>query len=219
MKKEIRLIKLFDKEYQVLISRKKIKNTYIRVNNNRITVSTNYYTPYVYIESLIKKNQNKIVEMINNNSILPNQLLYLGKKYEVFYQEAKQFSYEFINDKIYFYTKLKENDTLDLFYKEEAKTVLPLRLKLCFEHFSKFKKIHFPELSIRKMKIRFGTCYYTRNRICLNSYLVKYNEEVIDYVIYHELCHFIHHNHGKSFYSLLEKVCPDYKIIKNNLNK
>jgi len=220
MKKKIKLITLFNKEYQVLITRKKIKNTYIRVEDNRIVVSTNNITPYAYIESLIKKNQNKIIELINNNNkLLPNQMLYLGKVYKIICQESSKFSYEVFKEKIIFNTYLSLNESKDLFYKFEAKKIFPYRLRVCYEHFRKFNDIVYPELSIRKMKKRFGTCYYKKNKICLNSFLVKYKEKFIDYVIYHELSLFIHNNHSKAFYKQLKKVCPDYENLKNKLNK
>lgn len=221
MKKEIKLITLLNKEYKVLITRKKIKNTYVRVEGNNITVNTNYLTPYKHIESLIKKNENKIIEMLNNSidKLSPNQLFYLGNKYQTEFIESNKFFYEITNEKIIFHTHYSLKDTIELFYKKEAFKILPLRLRKCFEHFCKFNKIDFPILSIRKMKKRYGTCYYTKNKICLNSFLVKYNDKYIDYVIYHELSHFVHSNHSKAFYKQLEKVCPDYKELKNNVNK
>ncbi|QVK18964.1 M48 family metallopeptidase [Mycoplasmatota bacterium] len=209
--------------YSIVINRKNIKNTYIRIDESfNIVVNTNQYTSKKEIDYLILKHHDKIVKMIHNKkrlSLLPNQMPYLGKVYEIKTVENKNFFYEINKDQIIFYTPFSLNDSIDLFYKEEAKKILPLRLKHCHQHFNEIISIPYPSLSIRKMKSRYGTCYYTKNKINLNSYIIKYNIETIDYVINHELCHFIHHNHSKNFYQLLDTINPNHRIIRKNLNK
>lgn len=71
-------------------------------------------------------------------------------------------------------------------------------------------------VGVRKMKTRWGTCR-TNGRIMLNSELIKKRQELIDSVILHELCHLRHHNHGKEFYALLEKIMPEYRALKKEL--
>jgi predicted metal-dependent hydrolase len=43
--------------------------------------------------------------------------------------------------------------------------------------------------------------------------------KVIDYVIVHELCHILHHDHSKLFWAAVEKILPDYEIRQNDLKK
>lgn len=68
-----------------------------------------------------------------------------------------------------------------------------------------------PVLKIRKMKTKWGVCYTQKNTICLSTYLVHYPSECIEYIVLHELCHFIVPNHSKRFYALIEARIPDYK--------
>ena len=35
--------------------------------------------------------------------------------------------------------------------------------------------------------------------------------DVVDYVILHELCHTVHHNHSAAFWALVGQHCPDYR--------
>ncbi len=223
IKKEFNDIIINNKIYKVIINRKNNKNTYIRIDEQfNIVVNTNHFTPIKQLKNLILKNQDKIEKMVHNKkqrALLSHQLAYLGKIYEIIFINHTHFEYDIKHKEIVFYTNLSKSDTIDLFYKQEAKILLPQRFKHCFKHFNQFYHVKYPNLSIRKMKTRFGTCYYNKNQINLNSHLIKYNIERIDYVIYHELSHLIHHHHGKKFYELLDKIYPNHSSVRKNLNK
>ena len=72
------------------------------------------------------------------------------------------------------------------------------------------------KISIRGQTTRWGSCSSKYN-LSFNFKLMQFRQEVIDYVIFHELCHLIEMNHSKSFWSLLKKFCPDYKFLKREL--
>ena len=55
--------------------------------------------------------------------------------------------------------------------------------------------------------------------VTLNTELIKYGYEQIDYVIIHELSHFVHFNHSKDFWSLVEKYKKNYKVNRKNLRE
>ncbi len=69
------------------------------------------------------------------------------------------------------------------------------------------------------MKTRWGVCNKKDIVITLNSELIRYDISKLDYVIIHELSHFIHFNHSKSFWNLVSKYCPNYKQIKKELKE
>ena len=75
-----------------------------------------------------------------------------------------------------------------------------------------------PQLRLREMKSCWGTCLYKKGIITLNKKLLGQPEKCIRYVAMHELCHFVHPNHSKDFYALLEKLMPDWKACKQLLN-
>ena len=79
------------------------------------------------------------------------------------------------------------------------------------------ENIPYPSLRIRKMKTRWGVCNTKLKVVTLNSELIRYDLEKLDYVIIHELAHLIHHNHSKQFWLLVEKYCPNYKKIRKEL--
>lgn len=65
------------------------------------------------------------------------------------------------------------------------------------------------DYEIRKMSEELGRC--EENKITINPEIVKYNREVIDYIILHEYCHLKYKSHCKSFIKMLEKYEPNYK--------
>jgi predicted metal-dependent hydrolase len=74
------------------------------------------------------------------------------------------------------------------------------------------------QLKLRRMKRSWGTCS-TRGLITLNPLLIKAPPQYVDYVIAHEMCHLLEHNHGTRFYRLLEKLIPNWETLRNALNE
>ena len=59
------------------------------------------------------------------------------------------------------------------------------------------------DYEIRKMNEELGRC--EENKITINPEIVKYDREVIDYIVLHEYCHLKYKSHCKSFIKMLEK--------------
>ena len=75
-----------------------------------------------------------------------------------------------------------------------------------------------PKLRVRTMKSCWGSCLVNKGIITLNRKLLMKPRECIEYVMVHELCHFIHPNHSKEFYKFMEQFMPDWKERKGRLN-
>ena len=56
-----------DKSYEVIIIKKNNKNTYVRVRDNKIYVTTNYFTTNKSIDKLLKENYSAIGKMIDRS--------------------------------------------------------------------------------------------------------------------------------------------------------
>ena len=72
----------------------------------------------------------------------------------------------------------------------------------------------FPELKMREMTSRWGTCQPSKNTITLNTRLIEAPKNCIGYVVFHEFCHFVYPNHSKQFYALLQVMLPDWRERK-----
>ena len=68
------------------------------------------------------------------------------------------------------------------------------------------------------MKSRWGSCIRNKGKITLNLKLIHTPIDCIDYVVLHELMHFVNKNHDKAFYNLIEKHMPEWKNFKMLLN-
>ena len=99
-------------------------------------------------------------------------------------------------------------------WRKEAKEYLPKRVKaLAIEHDFNYQK-----LTIKNTKSRWGSCSFDNN-INLSLHLMRISNELIDYVILHELVHTKVKNHSSKFWETLEKHCPNSKILDKELKK
>ena len=118
---------------------------------------------------------------------------------------------EFDGNKIY----VKDKKHLLKWYKDEMTNVFTTRLDYCHKLFK--ENIPYPNLRIRSMKTRWGVCNRKTVTITLNAELIRESIDKIDYVIVHELSHFIHPNHSKNFWGCVSQYIPDYKQIRKQL--
>ena len=71
--------------------------------------------------------------------------------------------------------------------------------------------IPYPRVKIYRMHRAWARCYYTRDVITINSKLFRMTDDCIDYILLHEMTHFIAHDHGMLFRAILDKIDPDWR--------
>lgn len=102
-------------------------------------------------------------------------------------------------------------------FRGRAEEVFSERYSVCV----RAAKIHGVEheggFELRRMPKRWGSCT-KEGRIHLNPILISASKDCIDYVITHELCHTVEHNHSADFYDLLSRVMPDWEKRQGRLN-
>ena len=87
-----------------------------------------------------------------------------------------------------------------------AKELLPPRLKLLAAE----KGIVYNGCTVRNVHSRWGSCNAKKN-ISLSIYLAMLPNELIDYVLLHELCHTVEMNHSDRLWALMDKVTAPAK--------
>lgn len=74
------------------------------------------------------------------------------------------------------------------------------------------------EWKTKYMKTRWGSCNPNARRIWLNVQLAKYPIECLEYVILHELAHFVEKSHGSEFIAVMDEFMPAWRSIRKELN-
>ena len=97
-------------------------------------------------------------------------------------------------------------ETLNRWYKKEAAFYLPARVAALAAEY----KFIYNKATVREARSRWGSCS-ARGSISLNSKLILAPLWVSDAIIIHELCHTVHHNHGKMFRTMLRGIYPRWE--------
>lgn len=104
---------------------------------------------------------------------------------------------------------------LDSWYRQRARELFADRLAAVVTPLRWVKQL--PPTRLQFMTVQWGSCSPS-GLITLNPLLVKAPRECIDYVLLHELCHLLHHNHSPKFYRTLERHMPNWRAVKEKLD-
>ena len=95
-----------------------------------------------------------------------------------------------------------------------AKQVIPTKVK----YYADILQVSYGRITIRHQKSRWGSCS-AKGNLNFNCLLMLTPEEIVDYVVVHELCHRKEMNHSAKFWSEVEGVIPDYKARRKWLKE
>ena len=117
-----------------------------------------------------------------------------------------------INDQDKLFTEFEK------WWRKESLLFLGSQVELFYPIIGKYK-IAKPKIMLRKMKTLWGSCSPNRGVITFNQYLTKAKPACVEYVVLHELVHFLYPNHSKQFYNFLSSYMPDWKDRKKVLDQ
>ena len=215
-------------KFDVEITKKRIKNIYLKVEGNKINASCPYYVAQYEVYKFIEAKSNWIYKVYKYNQSRPrNTFVYRGG--DVFYVFGKAYKLvrtigrkkvSIVNDTIYFTYKDDSFDGIKALYKELDRMLL----SLAREYFNKYRRVLLdygyidePIINARIMTSKWGVCYTRNNRINISSYLIHYPYICLEYIMIHEMTHFIVPNHSKRFYEIIANNMPDYNSANDLL--
>ena len=74
------------------------------------------------------------------------------------------------------------------------------------------------EITIRNQKTRWGSCS-AKGNLNFNCLLMRTPDEIIDYVVVHELCHLLQAGHGPRFHALMDRYYPRWREANKETNR
>jgi len=145
--------------------------------------------------------------------------LYLGRQYRL---RIIQNNFEFVKLKGKYIEatmtdKTRAEHLVVEWYSQNAKLKLRTIAQPLIDNFKKYN-IEPSSIVLRDMPTRWGSCT-PKGKIILNPELIKAPKGCIEYVIIHELCHLVHHDHTQKFIDLQTKEMSDWEKWKMKLEK
>jgi predicted metal-dependent hydrolase len=86
------------------------------------------------------------------------------------------------------------------------------------ERWAQVVQVPIPQWGIKRMKTKWGSCNIEGRRIWLNLELIKKPHHCLEYVIAHEMVHFLERHHNDRFVALMDNLLPRWTYIREELN-
>ena len=227
-------IKYENKTIAYTVSKARVKNLYISVENGEVVIKAPWYVTNSQIQEVVESKREWIMRKLEEYQTSPRKAKEYadGEKFQVL---GKPYTLNIYFKEI---TKAKLNVSdgnidviLPLEYSETDNTAIIKRMiekmyfmiaerevDIAMEKLTRKVGLAPEEYRIRKVKTSWGTCSSTK-KITINQDLMMYSREAIEYVVLHEICHLKYMNHSKKFWAMVESYMPDYKIYEKELKR
>jgi predicted metal-dependent hydrolase len=211
-------IKILD-DYKIpyIIIKKNYKRVTVKYNSNTVLeIRQPINFPDVRMIEFIEKHIDWIL-IHKPNRPIPHETykngdtyLFLGKEYRLVINYSNYEDVLLYDNEIVVHTASDKHveKLLDKFRYDQAEIVFN---EILYRSFTTMQEhlVKYPSLVIKSAKSRWGCCYINENKIMLNISLIHIPLSLIEYVIFHELVHFVHPNHSKDFHELLKKITKE----------
>jgi predicted metal-dependent hydrolase len=109
-------------------------------------------------------------------------------------------------------SRLSDGSIYEKWLRAKSEEFIPRRT----EYLANIHGFKAGRISIRNQKTRWGSCSASGS-LSFNYKLMKFREEIIDYVIIRELCHLMELNHSPRFWKIVSSILPEYKSLRKEL--
>lgn len=201
-------------KYSIKYSKRKTISISIDEKGN-ILVKAPYNVTIGEIEEIVLKHSrwidNKINQIKNYKQLPKDKILFLGEEKKINVNIQKDLKKEYVaftNDEFSVYVTNEEHVKIILkkYLVEVARNIIKNKIN----KYSMMLGVSPNTIRMKDTKTRWGSCSYANN-LNFNYRLVMAREDVLEYVVLHEMCHIIHKNHSKEFYNLVGSIMKDYK--------
>ena len=221
---KIVMFQLNAKIYPIKVLFTNNRNVYFEKKDNIFILKINKLTSLdsLYLKEFMEKSIKSFLAKKDLPSMEINEnekyFYYLGKK--IFYEINNDLILFNINDEIIQLRKTKSAKPSKIIWNFLNEKLLSILDELVFKNipliYPKLKKY---ELKVLNKKSAWGTNYVNKALITFSKYLILFNISIIEYVVIHELVHFLHQNHSKKFWQKINLFCLNYKEKIKALNE
>lgn len=205
-------------------------NLYISVQNGEVVVQAPWYFSRNQIQEIVEEKKRWILEKIKEYETKKEEYInggivkILGEScsIKIRYKNVKlpNVNIEYGIIKIELpnkYKKFNNDELLEILTQKIYNVVAQREIERAMEKTRKLLGYAPEDYKIERMKNVLGKCD-TNKTITINPDIVKYKQEVIDYIVLHEFIHLKYKTHSKNFYKLLKEHCKDYEKYINEIN-
>jgi len=219
-------------DLEVLVVHKDIKNFHLSVLpiEGNVRVSVPYDTPEEIVRNFVIRKMDWIKKHVHNfqnqarqtpRQYISGESHYLrGQRYLMRVEKAGRPRIEMRNKK-YIYFFVPGNYTLAQrrqYYESWLRKELRKDLNILVPKWENLTGLKTSEVKIKKMKTKWGTCNPEAKRIWINLELIKKPTKYLEYIILHELIHFVERRHNENFVKLMEHYMPNWRLYRKELN-
>ena len=216
---------------QIEIYKKDIKNMhlYVKPPNGYVTVSAPLSMSDAAIERFVRTKASWIKKQVikfdnqprqSEREYVSGETLYVwGKQCYLQTEYGNKNSLVLSGDKVIL-TVRKESmaEQRECFVREWYRVLLKAEITRQLPKWENITGLKATCWQTKYMTTRWGTCNTKTGKIWLNLQLAKKTPECLEYVILHELVHFVEKSHNERFTSLMDKYMPMWREIKATLN-
>lgn len=230
-------MKLFNKENILMytVNKEKIGNNFsISIYNGEVIVSAPWYFTSNQIQRIVDEKRDWILEKIKayeqtkaikiSNS-KPRKALILGKEYiiDINFKNIKRPELNLNSEKIRInfplqYKKKNIENMLEIVLRKMYQTIAENKIEDFMEKI-RIKLGFAPEdYEIKKLSGKLADCI-DMNKIVINPQIMKFDEDIIEYILMHEFCHLKYKTHSKLFQKIMEKNFENIDKVEKKLLK
>jgi hypothetical protein len=217
-----RTIRLDGRTIEYTLERKRVKNVNLRVRGGELFVSAARWVPLAVIEGFLRERGGYILRAIERAEKAPSltfedgaALPWLGRELTLVLERGTKTSVRVEGGFLRAALRTPEDPeavrrALEKCYRAESERLCRACLERLYPHFASLG-VPPPEVKMRVMRAAWGNCRPKSGVMTFNASLAAVPEKCIEYVVAHELCHFLHADHSAAFYAALGRVIPDWK--------
>ena len=214
-----------------LVRRRGRRGVGLKVDGAGLTVAASLTTPISVIEGMIDQHANWVAKKLgqwSHRQIVPQRwetgtaISFMGEQLTLMIDvgHARASVERAGSPMAHLFVKVKTADPALI-----EKAVVTWMRKQALPHFAQraflFSRLHQltpPQVFLSSANNRWGSCN-SRREVRFSWRLIKAGPALIDYVVCHELAHLRHMNHSVAFWAEVQRMCPDFEVLKKELDR